>query len=1818
MNVVRSIGRLLVVFPLAGAINIQAVQAQSIIPATDGTGTNVVLEGDRFDISGGQPSGANLFHSFEKFGLNSNQIANFLSQPEIQNILGRVVGGDASVINGLIQVTGGNSNLFLMNPSGIIFGAGASLNVPASFTATTATGIGIGSNWFNAAGSNNYAALTGNPNAFAFATSQPGAIINAGNLSLQPGQNFLTLLGGTVVSTGQLSAPGGNITVAAIPGESVVRITQQGLLLGLDIQPLATADTQPENWTLPIPTLPQLLTGGSGGNATGLTVKNGQVVLTGSGIQINGETGTTIVSGTLDAANKAPGAAGGAVEVLGNKVALVEQAQIDVSGDGKGGTALIGGGYQGKGKVLNATQTYVGKDATIKADAINNGNGGRAIVWADEKTSFSGSISARGGKNFGNGGFVEVSGKNSLTFEGTVDLSAAQGSFGTLEIDPKNIKIVNGAGDNDGELNDGKIFKDDGNPEATFTISIEKLESISKTVANILLEATNDITIEDLSDNSLDLATTSGSTVTFKANADGIDGGSFFMNSGDTIQTQGGNLKIEAVDITTGAINTSSLKGNGGSVTFLASGNIKVPGNINTSSLDPDPIVNVDDNPDSPNIIVARSGAINMSATGNIELKDINVDLSQGGGSRGGNIAISGASIIAGNINAYNADINFSADNPEGYVKLTSTAGDIVVETIRSGAGGIEIDSASFFQARGASNIGGLGYEIPIKQNPQLLDFLTNVLKAKGQTVNPDASIPIFTPEEFLASIIAHPDDGGKGASISIAYKGSQSISSGDKDKLINIQGSDDAPFGFSIGPTTTIKPGGQFVPNDPADSFDNFDLDNPFTIAINESYVKKPIPVNHSGTVGAIVRAFGQNSTIYTSLADQKFTPSSKPTTNTDTNTNTNTNTNAGNNTNTSTSPNIVSNTNTGTSPNIVTNTNTGANTNTNTNNGTNTNTGSNTATDGSDNLTTDIQLIALRNDASNSGLSDSSDRILVFDNSLKSSLDARHANRVTRNSDGTLKLSTTEASAVCAAQLQDPRRRNLQLRDPRCLQEQPAAPIASASAQNSRKVTADQLLQQGFEQYQPNQVAPAVQSWQQALKIYQELKDVPGEVAARGVLGAASLVQENYKDAIALLEPFLTMEAGNGNPTAKAQALSNLGIAYKAVGNYASAIASHQQALTIMQETKDRQGEGQVSANLGNTYEALGEYDKAIQSYQQSLTIAREIKDSLAEGRALGNLGAIYANLGKSQQAVQSYEQSLAIARQISDREGQGSTLANLGSAYHVQGEFTKALDYYQQSFAIAKEISNRELQHKSLGNLGIAYEDLGDYSKAVEHHQKSLEIARSLGDKRGEGAALNNLGHTLFASGKLPEAEKNLRDAVEVMESLRPGLNDIHNVSVFDTQVLTYNLLQQILIAQNKEDSALEISERGRARAFVELLQQRLSPEASARQTNLNPPTIAQIKKIAKEQNATLVEYSIVPEEEFKVQGKLRGQASELFIWVVQPTGKVAFRRVDLKPLRQQDNSFEKLLANSRILYGPNIQKGEAARAQLHQVLIEPIADFLPKDANSHVIFIPQGGLFLLPFPALKAPNGKYLIEQHTILTAPAIEVLDLTQQQQQRVEELHRTSLDSKNVLVVGNPTMPKMPTTKAGQTPQPLAPLPGAEREALTIAKLLNTQAIVGDKATKVEIVQQMPQARVIHLATHGLLDDIQELGIPGAIALAPSKNDNGFLTAGEIFDLKLNAELVVLSACHTGRGKITGDGVIGLSRSLISSGVPSAIVSLWAVPDEPTTLLMTEFYRTVQKNPNKAQALRFAMLATMKQHPEPLNWAAFTLIGEAQ
>ncbi len=566
----------------------QIAAAGPIIPAPDGTRTTVTPgkgtgPTTRYDIQGGTPSrdGANLFHSFTQFGLNSGETANFISNPTIKNILGRVVGGDASLINGLIQVSGGNSNLYLMNPAGIIFGTNARLDVSGSFFATTASGIGFDSGWFNGTGANNYAALVGTPNTFAFG-SQSGSIVNAGDLAVGTGQS-LTLVGGTVISTGQLSAPGGQITVAAVPGENRVRLSQNGLLLSLEV---AAAGGVSGSAALPFSpqTLPRLLSGPGVTHATGITTNaQGEVVLTGGQTVATGA-GTALVSGAADVS--ARGGAGGSVNVLGDKVGLLG-AKIDASGPSGGGTVRIGGDYRGEGTVPNAAMTYVDGKSSIAANATQSGNGGRVFVWANNTTAFLGSISATGvsatGGGTGTGGFVEVSGKQRLIFNGTVDTSGTNG-LGTLLLDPENILITDSpAGDGDAAVIANNNILAAGTPPgqqnnsgAALTISTRALESMSGT-ANVVLEALNDIKIADLADHQLSFQATTGS-VTLRADADRNGAGVFSMNARDTISTQGGAIAISGSQITAG-----NLSSNGGNISLISPGTT-VATNISTSN----------------------------------------------------------------------------------------------------------------------------------------------------------------------------------------------------------------------------------------------------------------------------------------------------------------------------------------------------------------------------------------------------------------------------------------------------------------------------------------------------------------------------------------------------------------------------------------------------------------------------------------------------------------------------------------------------------------------------------------------------------------------------------------------------------------------------------------------------------------------------------------------------------------------------------------------------------------------------------------------------------------------------------------------------------------------------------------------------------------------------------------------------------------------------------------------------------------------------------------------------------------------------------
>ncbi|NET40421.1 CHAT domain-containing protein [Okeania sp. SIO2B3] len=545
---------------LLGTVALPA-HSQPITPANDGTGTTVNQNGNQFNIQGGTHNGTNLFHSFGKFNLNSGQTANFISTPDTRNILGRITGGDPSIINGLIQVIGGNSNLFLMNPAGVMFGPNASLNIPASFSVTTATGIGFNSNnfWFQAMGTNDYSNLVGNPSGYNFNVSNPGVIVNEGNLSLNPGQD-LTLAGGTVINTGELSTVGGNITIAAVNGGDTLRISQPGHLLSLDVSP--TSNNLSGQSITPT-SLPELLTGGDIHHASSV-VMNAQ-----GNLELTDTAGVAIASGNINVSDTSNGSIGGQVNVLGDRVAVID-ANISANGLNGGGKILIGGDFQGNGIVPNSQQTFVNNNSTISADAINNGDGGQVIIWSDKTTNFAGNISAKGGNFSGDGGFVEISGKEQLIFDGNVNVAAAFGETGTILFDPKNINIGESESSNE---------PPEQNEDDNVTFSVEEIEELE---GEIILQADNDITVNEPIETSDAIELKAGRNININADIDTSQ-----SNSNISLFGNDNSANINNRDQGAGSINQregTTLNSGSGDITIRL-GNLGTNGDINLANL---------------------------------------------------------------------------------------------------------------------------------------------------------------------------------------------------------------------------------------------------------------------------------------------------------------------------------------------------------------------------------------------------------------------------------------------------------------------------------------------------------------------------------------------------------------------------------------------------------------------------------------------------------------------------------------------------------------------------------------------------------------------------------------------------------------------------------------------------------------------------------------------------------------------------------------------------------------------------------------------------------------------------------------------------------------------------------------------------------------------------------------------------------------------------------------------------------------------------------------------------------------------------------
>lgn len=532
--------------------------------------------------------------------------------------------------------------------------------------------------------------------------------------------------------------------------------------------------------------------------------------------------------------------------------------------------------------------------------------------------------------------------------------------------------------------------------------------------------------------------------------------------------------------------------------------------------------------------------------------------------------------------------------------------------------------------------------------------------------------------------------------------------------------------------------------------------------------------------------------------------------------------------------------------------------------------------------------------------------------------------------------------------------------------------------------------------------------------------------------------------------------------------------------------------------------------------------------------------------------------------------------------------------------------------------------------------------DYMNCYQMRNLRLSNVRQQLREGGEAAAFDHLlhefGHAIRMQAELTAWSQKVKAEEGVIipdfgarlagqiELWRSSLSDeAARLEALESSQRALAELLKVLVAAGSYEQALVVAESARARAFADLMQNRIYRErvhaalSSLRaeevesfldrtMANTAPVELESLKQTARKHRCTFVEYFL--------------NDSDLFVWVILPDGRINFKH------RHQEGLERNLIdcvGEARARLGVRSREAvlESAAhlppqflprlADMYRLLVEPVAQWLPEKDSEPVIFIPHGMIFLIPFPAL-FDHKKYLVERHTISVAPSVRFVETT----------HHLSATRKTyppgLLVAGDPLMPEL--VADGQRPaEKLPQLEFARKEAQQIAHQLGTTALLGAKASKARILDLLPQQQFVHLATHALINDQKQAGrIPGAIALAPSDGDDGFLTAEEIAGLHLQAKLVVLSACNTGRGHLSADGIVGLTRAFLTAGAECVVASLWAVADRSTQELMVEFYENLRFGLAPANALRQAMLTFKagERYDNPLYWAAFTITGQTR
>lgn len=759
---------------------------------------------------------------------------------------------------------------------------------------------------------------------------------------------------------------------------------------------------------------------------------------------------------------------------------------------------------------------------------------------------------------------------------------------------------------------------------------------------------------------------------------------------------------------------------------------------------------------------------------------------------------------------------------------------------------------------------------------------------------------------------------------------------------------------------------------------------------------------------------------------------------------------------------------------------------------------------------------------------------------------------------------------------------------------------------------------------------LSKAIETFRQSLTIREKYKDDVLIGKSLDSLGSVYLEQGNYAAALESLQNGFDLRTKSGALYDAAESLNNIATVYEAQGEYAQAALYLHRALKTAEKMGNRVLVAQLDTQLGEVYSLEGHYAQAFAALQLALQNSRAADDKVRLAAARYALGRVYLITGRLSAAREVLEQARDFYESTGTLTDLGNALVELAEVERREGQLTEGLDLAAHARDLGERVGSPELQWRSVAELGRLNAATGHREEAAKSFEDAIAVIE---EERAQVAGREENRARFFSkrvapyqerialaisSGKVEDAlyyaeRSKARVLLDVIGADRVPLTTAMNEEERDgeTKLRTTlaSLNSQILVAgqgsspDEKQLAALK-QQRDEARLEFEQFESTVyssHPELAVSRGTVPTFRAREAKTLLPVRSAAIIEYAALQDR--------------TWLFLVTGSGVRVYRlALNNSQLIQQVEHFRQQLARRDL----NIT--ESTR-QLYRQVLGPV-DALLKD-KTELVIIPDGILWDLPFQALQSRPDHYLIEDCTISYAPSLTTL-------REMMGSRRQPIQRQTLLAFANPTIGASVAGRRKITlmDEHLAPLPDAEIQAKSVAEVYrpDSQVFLGAEAREDRWKAEAPRYRILHLATHGVLDDRSPLY--SYLVLSPSNNptnpEDGLLEAWEIMRTRLHADLVVLSACETARGRISaGEAVIGLTWAFFVAGTPTTVVSQWKVESASSSALMADFHQRWKGGSSglpKARALQMAAVKMLQSsnYSHPFYWAGYILVGDGR